>query len=1400
MSWRNTCKRRALARCLLAVGCLVPTLSDRTVRATETFWEPQTSPPPWESIDESTGLEESYLGCPFGEGKNSPCTPFSPCFDYREPTEDCMGPPKDGKFGDCCDIDEQCGNPGFCYRKQRTCSVGCRSDNDCPINEATGLAPSCIIESNHSEGVCDARSRITATSDLRGFCVRCLGQGLSHSCKENIVQHCADNLQTDQKCESESVRTIIEEVHPETSGTVHNEQCLLQVCNFNGICEDRENVELCPYDCLGGCPFDSSIEGNPCSNCSLDYSVYQSPSEECVPRDAVSAKQDFGDCCDSDLQCSSGICDWERRVCTQLCTTDEECPREPLTGTSHCEVHRTDRESLCLARSPNNETDSSLEHLEGFCATCIGSEPSDRCLENITAYCQGYGRSHWDEQCKEDWILDVPIDNSPQIPHLQVPRILSPTQNVYYEDDRPVVVALEHDLKDALIMVRVRPGETEFFPYTSPQRLTKAGKYAIDTYATHPSFQGSDIIEKKIHLVDANSSSPLPAPLRSPAPSTPSTQFTSRVDLPSEIRLSSKGVSTIPLEVEHNSPIRLLSVSFDYGLTDEKKISRASTQIREVGGSQKLVVLPHRGATGLTILRVNATVEAIVPKAYELPRGIVTQWDSSNYRVKYFTDSASIGVVVTTDEVDLFVSPTPVTYATAQAWGLCHFQTFAGTHFQYMGLGPHLLYSDGRYNLTIDVLLERWEDSKVAYIDAVSVSSELLRSRPELSASSIFPSIVVTSRGECVVDGYVLSFSGYNGVSHVASATVGRAHIFIGVDHVQLRFIDGTSVMVAYVTGGMLQVSVTTVFPSESGMAGGLLGSPRSSVESAVSTPGGNSRDPSRMTHQEIFDQLGRAWVRSPDGSNDWERTLHTVFGRNWKQVVDEASAEADVESIFKSTLFGNFETASVDWERMSAICAYNTPSSAILDELEHYSPLEHDEDAIAGAKMVCSAAYLHQCSRDIVLLENMGLVLETYRHVIDFRRDSIISSLGVAYDINAPLHVLIQDGTLSKVAIQASMEGGHSLAGDTKSSINNPPEADVIPVSGKSISERSLSVESDFHTSERSSTHWISMLPNALSETALTEEQLLIHVSTASLSVSFELFVSVYKHSENVTWITSVEEPSNENYSPDQKIPIRWKWRSTYGVEGARFETRRIGGVEFGLRPAAKEVSPSYSLSLRNTLGKKEIVGFAVIDESKTHEVLDIPGEVAYSDGYFIQFDTFSSIPIPLQSIKSSEFAIFPEAEWVTTAWRECSSQCGPGFERRDVFCVSNKSGDIVDELLCSLSPKPSAEAVCIGRACDEKEMPQAAFLESSWSECSVTCGHGFRTRDVFCVSRTGEVLEDFSPCIKAGKAIPAENETCTMQECPEYEWIASKWEDCDVFCGNGTQRRNVFLPEFHY
>ncbi|KAM8895250.1 thrombospondin type-1 domain-containing protein 4 isoform 1-T1 [Spinachia spinachia] len=144
-------------------------------------------------------------------------------------------------------------------------------------------------------------------------------------------------------------------------------------------------------------------------------------------------------------------------------------------------------------------------------------------------------------------------------------------------------------------------------------------------------------------------------------------------------------------------------------------------------------------------------------------------------------------------------------------------------------------------------------------------------------------------------------------------------------------------------------------------------------------------------------------------------------------------------------------------------------------------------------------------------------------------------------------------------------------------------------------------------------------------------------------------------------------------------------------------------------------------------------------------------------------------------------------EYNWRLGGSTECSASCGKGFRHSVFHCVSRLNQGQVSYALCDRGSRPTPQE----EACNLEPCP--GFWDiGEWSECSKTCGLGMQHRQVLCrqiyANRTLNVHT--SHCRHLER--PEISSTCQMKICSEWQ-TRSEWTACSVPCGLGQRSREV-------
>ncbi|XP_077441258.1 A disintegrin and metalloproteinase with thrombospondin motifs 10 [Vanacampus margaritifer] len=141
----------------------------------------------------------------------------------------------------------------------------------------------------------------------------------------------------------------------------------------------------------------------------------------------------------------------------------------------------------------------------------------------------------------------------------------------------------------------------------------------------------------------------------------------------------------------------------------------------------------------------------------------------------------------------------------------------------------------------------------------------------------------------------------------------------------------------------------------------------------------------------------------------------------------------------------------------------------------------------------------------------------------------------------------------------------------------------------------------------------------------------------------------------------------------------------------------------------------------------------------------------------------------------------------WWTGVWSECSHSCNGGLRTHQVLCkrrISASEEKVLDDSACPPS-RPSFTEPCNNHSCPPE------WMALTWSECTPSCGPGYRHRVVLCKSgESGDTLPD-AKCPKYGR--PTFRVRCNLKRCPPPQWVTGPWGECSAKCGLGQEMRSV-------
>ncbi|XP_072752952.1 ADAMTS-like protein 1 isoform X2 [Anoplolepis gracilipes] len=141
----------------------------------------------------------------------------------------------------------------------------------------------------------------------------------------------------------------------------------------------------------------------------------------------------------------------------------------------------------------------------------------------------------------------------------------------------------------------------------------------------------------------------------------------------------------------------------------------------------------------------------------------------------------------------------------------------------------------------------------------------------------------------------------------------------------------------------------------------------------------------------------------------------------------------------------------------------------------------------------------------------------------------------------------------------------------------------------------------------------------------------------------------------------------------------------------------------------------------------------------------------------------------------------------WSLESISACSKSCGGGFKMAMTVCKSVGADEsVVEDSYCDANSRPEKTLMpCNTHPCTTK------WMSGEWSACSASCGGGLRTRSVFCTEENGNETTKLPDHKCSSTHKPRTQETCNTVSCPM--WETDKWSECSVTCGTGIRTRTI-------
>ncbi|NXI45019.1 ATS12 metalloproteinase, partial [Galbula dea] len=146
------------------------------------------------------------------------------------------------------------------------------------------------------------------------------------------------------------------------------------------------------------------------------------------------------------------------------------------------------------------------------------------------------------------------------------------------------------------------------------------------------------------------------------------------------------------------------------------------------------------------------------------------------------------------------------------------------------------------------------------------------------------------------------------------------------------------------------------------------------------------------------------------------------------------------------------------------------------------------------------------------------------------------------------------------------------------------------------------------------------------------------------------------------------------------------------------------------------------------------------------------------------------------------------PEYFWQYGNWTACSVTCGRGVRHQIAHCV-RRGSRVIKNSFCDPATQPNGRQ----KKCYEKDCPPR-WWTGEWQKCSTTCGPtGQKKRTVLCIQTVGSDEQALAVTECQHLLKPKTHLSCNRDVLCPSDWTVSNWTECTVTCGGGIRTRNV-------